>query len=144
LFERVVEERHALGEHLAEMARGVGGRKPEPGIGFARFDHDLHRLLAREVHHGVVLRQAVHEERPHAPIAGAQVRAREQRTADAAAAVPRQHRDPELGVPAAAGDVRRTDEVQSVVIDAEGRIALEIDARDVRAHRIVVYRYPEA
>ena len=50
----------------------------------------------------------------------------------------------ELGVPAAAGDVRRTDEVQSVVIDAEGRIALEIDARDVRAHRIVVYRYPEA
>ena len=35
LFERVVEERDALREHLAEVARGVGRRQLEPRVGLA-------------------------------------------------------------------------------------------------------------
>jgi len=74
----------------------------------------------------------------------ARICAREKRAADAAAAVLRQHRYAELGVLLAARDVRRTDEVQNVVINAEGRIALEIDARHIGTHRVVVDRNAEA
>jgi hypothetical protein len=74
LFKGVVEERDPLREDLAEMARSVGGREREPRIGLARIDHYLHALRASEVHHRRVLRQAVREERAHAPVAGAQVR----------------------------------------------------------------------
>ena len=36
--------------------------------------------------------------------------------------------------------VRRSDETQRVVIHAERRVALEIDARDVGAHCVVIQR----
>jgi hypothetical protein len=71
------------------------------------------------------------------------VRAGEQGTAHAAPAVARQHGHAELGVAVAACDVRRADQAQLVVVYAECCVALEIDARDVGAHRCVVERCTE-
>src|SRR5258708_33281795 len=68
-LEGEVEERHALREDLAEIARRIGLRKLEPGIGLAGFGDDMHALSAGEVHHRLVLLQAVHEEPGAAPIA---------------------------------------------------------------------------
>src|SRR5687768_1919455 len=126
------------------MAGRVGRRELQPGVGLAVFGDDLHLLLAREVHHRRVLGEAVHEQRAHAPIACAQVGAREQRTADAAPAMAFEYRDSELGVRAAASDVRRTGKVQGIVEYAEQRIALEVDAFHVSAHRRIVESATEA
>src|SRR5258708_11175882 len=86
-LEGEVEERHALLEYLAEIAGGVGLRKLEPRIGLARLGDDVHALPAGEVHHRLVLLQAVHEELRAAPVARPQRRALEERAAEAAAAM---------------------------------------------------------
>ena len=66
------------------------------------------------------------------------------RAADAAPAMAFEHRDAELGVRAAARDVRRPDEVQGVIEHAEQRVALEVDALHVSAHRRIVEGGAEA
>jgi len=114
LFERVVEERDPLLEHLAEVGRSVRRRQRKPCIGFARFGDDRHALLSRQVHHGAVFRQAVHEERAPAPIAGTQMGTREQRAAHAAAALALAHRNAELRPALRPGEMRDADEAQIV------------------------------
>src|SRR6266567_1086471 len=44
-----IELRDALRKHVAKEARRIGWRQLEPSIGFARFDADLHVLLAGEM-----------------------------------------------------------------------------------------------
>src|SRR5437868_2945715 len=112
------------------MARGVRGRKLEPRVGLALLRDDLHALLPRKMHHRGVLRQAVHEQGLHAPVARVSVGAREKRAAETAAAISRQHGDAKLRVSIAARDVGSAEQKKLFVHDAEYGIAPEIDARD--------------
>ena len=73
------------------MARCVGRRQLEPGVGFAGLGDDVHVLPARKAHHRVVLRQAVHEQGVYAPIARMHMRAFKQRAAYPAAALSLEH-----------------------------------------------------
>jgi len=86
----------------------------------------------------------VHEKRAHAPVAGTQVSAREERAAGAAPALSLENRDAELGVPLRAPEMGRGDQVEIVPGDAEHRVALEIDARYIAADRMVAERHAEA
>ena len=55
-----------------------------------------------------------------------------------------EHRHAKLGVRAAASDVRRSGKVQGIVEYAEHRVALEVDALHVSAHRRIVEGGAEA
>ena len=70
--------------------------------------------------------------------------AREQGASETAAAAPGKHRQAELRVPRVVCEVRRAHESQLVVKDAEGRVALEIDACRIRGHTCVAKRNAEA
>ena len=50
-LEGVIEKRDALREHLAEVARGIGRRQPQPGVGFAGVRADLHAVAPGKPHH---------------------------------------------------------------------------------------------
>lgn len=140
----MVEERHALRKHGTEVARGVGRRQPEPGIGLSRLGDDLHPLTPGEMHHRRVFRKAVHEKRRHAPIAGMQMGTGKQCAADAAAALALEHRNAELGMAVGAREMGNAEQMQIVIRDSEYRVLREIDALDVFAHRVVAERRAEA
>jgi hypothetical protein len=119
------------------VRRRIRRRELEPGIRLAAAHADRHALPAREVHHRGVLGQAMHEQRALAPVARMDLRALEQRAADALAAMAGKHRHAELHVTGAARKMRRAEEAKLVVEHAERGVVLEVDARQVIAHRVV-------
>src|SRR5205085_9878470 len=129
-----VEQRDALREDLAEIAGGVGLRKTEPRLRLAGLGDDVHALPSREMHHRLVLLQAMHEELRPAPVARPQRRALQERTTEAAAAVPGEYRYTELGVVIAACNVRGRHQREVIAHHAEERVAVEVDGSDVAAH----------
>ena len=140
----MVEERRALREHGAEVARGVGRRKLQPGVGLSSLGDDLHLLAAGEMHHRRVFRKAMHEQRVHAPIAGVLMRTGEETTAYATAALALEHRNPELGMAVGAREMGDAEQLQVVVRDGEHRVVREIDALDVFTQSVVAERRAEA
>src|SRR5690242_4555296 len=86
----------------------------------------------------------MHVERAHAPVAGAQQRALEQCPARALVALRGKDGDAELRVLAGARQMRHAVELELFIVDAEYRVTLEVDARNVTAQRYSTDRRAEA
>jgi hypothetical protein len=72
------------------------------------------------------------------------MRTGKQGAADPAAAVSRQHRNPKLRVSISPREMGGTEQVQLLVQNRKYRVAPEIDARDIRAHRHIAEPYAKA
>ena len=71
----------------------------------------------------------------HEAVASVLACASDERRPDSLAAVARRHRNAELGRILEESDVRGTDDGETLVMDGEYRIALEVDALDIRGNR---------
>ena len=96
-LQRVVAKGEPIGYELArDRSRGGRGQR-KVGVCIAGVRDDVHAEPLRDAHDRPVLRKTVHEKSLHEPVACVRRGAFKQRAADAAAAVRRQNREPELG-----------------------------------------------
>ena len=105
------------------------------GVGLAGAGDDVHAESRAMRMIGAFPARKCMKSLAYATVACVRHRAFEQRAADAAAAVRRQDREPELGDVVLEGDVRRGDKREPIVVDAKDRVAVEVDSIDVGGNR---------
>lgn len=127
----------------------IGRRQREPGVGLAIRALYRHAGLSRDTHHRVVVRLKMYPQRAELHAASVSDRALEQRTADAASACTLRYGYTELGgaraiVITQCHDMPHTVQRQLTVVDAEHRVALEVDGIHVVSDCPVAGRLIEA
>ena len=113
-------------------------------MGVAAVGDDVHAESARDAHNRHVAPEEVHDEPGYATVARVCHGAFEQGTAEATPTVRRQDREADLGEITFEGDMRRADELMPIVVNAENRIADEIDSIDVGSDGLCRKRRSEA
>jgi len=112
-------------------------------MGVAAVGDNVHAESARDAHDRRVAPEEVHDEPGYATVARVRHGAFEQRAAKSAAPVRREDRETEFGEIAVEGDMRCADEHTPIVVNAENRIADEIDSIDIGSDGICRKRRSE-
>src|SRR5204862_2367897 len=139
------DERELVLDRLAECAGLCRLAERELPVGLARTHHDAEPRVAREMQHGLVLGQAVHEERPVAAIRCMQHCSLQQRAAIASVARGPIDAQAEFGRFASALERKmgHTPELEVRAEDAEGLILGEINSLGVGDDRRITHRGAE-